>query len=354
MGKTLFISHSSEDKEIVSLFVDKLLIAGCGISQDDIFFTSNEDTGVNNGEDIPSAIKDSISDSAIFFMMVSDNYKKSEVCLNEMGAAWILESVRKCILLLPNIGFEKIGWLMSLRKGTKITDDQGLDAICDILKDCLDLKVKTATWNKNKQEFLKEVSSMTPCMDPMIDRSDEIEDDEDLDFLTLRERFEYHMSEYTSSLSIMTVSMNTYSEKLSLGTKKLNNYTANPRALTTSQVRGVFVSMANETNKLADINEEHIPLVRKHFDSGIKYAILLQKKGSEDATAESNRAQVQNLIDSMVAARKEIKPFMETMEDMIDMDRSFTKAKNRLKKTMEDFLATIAFCITRANEYMLN
>lgn len=354
MGKTLFISHSSEDKEVVSLFVDKLLIAGCGISQDDIFYTSSEDTGVNNGDDIPSAIKDSITDSAIFFMMVSDNYKKSEVCLNEMGAAWILDDVRKCILLLPNIGFDKIGWLMSLRKGTNITNDQGLDAICDILKESLKLNIKTATWNKNKQEFLKEVSAMTTNVDSQIGKPDNIEDDEDLDFLTLRERFENHMSEYTSSLDIMTVSMNTYSEKLSLGTKQLNNYTANPHALTTSQLRGVFVSMANETNKLADINEEHIPLVRKHFDMGIKYAILLRQKGTEDATADSNRIQVQYLIDSMVAARKEIKPFMEAMEDMIDMDRSFTKAKNRLKKTMEDFLATIAFCINRANEYLLN
>lgn len=354
MGKTLFISHSSEDKEIVSLFVDKLLIAGCGISQDDIFYSSNEDTGVNNGEDIPSAIKDSITDSAIFFMMVSDSYKKSEVCLNEMGAAWILDGLRKCILLLPSIGFDKIGWLMSLRKGTKITDDQGLDAICDILKDSLKLSIKTATWNKNKQEFLREVSAMTPSMDSVVDKSDEIEDDEELDFLTLRERFDYHMSEYTSSLGIMTISLNEYSEKLSMGTKQLNNYVANPRSLTTSQVRGVFVSMADETNKLADINEKHIPLVRKHFDSGINYAILLQKKGSEDATSESNRAQVQYLIDSMVSARKEIKPFLETMEGMIDMDRSFTKAKNRLKKTMEDFLSTIAFCINRANDFLMD
>ena len=117
--KKIFISHALKDKEIVSLFVDKILVLGSGVSLEDIVFTSREDTGVINGEDIPEAIKSGLKESALFFMMVSEAYKDSEVCLNEMGAAWVMDDLSRKIILLPNTGFEKIGWLMSLKKGTK-------------------------------------------------------------------------------------------------------------------------------------------------------------------------------------------------------------------------------------------
>ena len=86
MGKKVFISHAAIDQQIVSLFVDQIICFGSGISIEDVVYTSREDSGIINGDDIPLSIKDGIKECMLFFMMVSDGYKKSEVCLNEMGA----------------------------------------------------------------------------------------------------------------------------------------------------------------------------------------------------------------------------------------------------------------------------
>lgn len=83
--KKFFISHSSKDKNIVDIFVDKILRLGLSVDANDIAYTSREDTGVVNGENIPQYIKTNIANCEFMFFIVSENYRKSEVCLNEMG-----------------------------------------------------------------------------------------------------------------------------------------------------------------------------------------------------------------------------------------------------------------------------
>ena len=89
--KKIFISHSSKDKQIVDIFVDKLLHLGLQIDPNDVAYTSREETGVGTGEDIRKFIKENISTCDFVFFMISENYKKSEICLNEMGAALAAE-----------------------------------------------------------------------------------------------------------------------------------------------------------------------------------------------------------------------------------------------------------------------
>ncbi len=42
--KKIFISHSSKDKQIVDIFVDKLLHLGLQIDPNDVAYTSREET----------------------------------------------------------------------------------------------------------------------------------------------------------------------------------------------------------------------------------------------------------------------------------------------------------------------
>lgn len=84
-GKKIFISHSSKDKDIVEKFCDCILQLGIGLSYGDIFCTSVEEMGIMNGEDIRSHIKSNIQSADFSFLMISKNYKQSEICLNEMG-----------------------------------------------------------------------------------------------------------------------------------------------------------------------------------------------------------------------------------------------------------------------------
>ena len=62
-----------------------LLILGIGLNPDDIFCTSIEDMTMRNGEDIRKHIQDNIRSAEYSFLLISDNYKASEICINEMG-----------------------------------------------------------------------------------------------------------------------------------------------------------------------------------------------------------------------------------------------------------------------------
>ena len=134
----VFISHSSKDKVIISSFVEQVLRLGLGISHDEIAYTSEEICGVEPGESIIEYIRNNISGSSVVLIMISSNYKSSEVCLNEMGAAWALG--KKCVsVLLPETGFDNLGWLMSFEKAIRLNDKEGLTALCQTLASILSI-----------------------------------------------------------------------------------------------------------------------------------------------------------------------------------------------------------------------
>ena len=154
MGKgcKVFISHSSDDKKLIKCFIEKIMRLGIGLEQDDIAYTSAEEYGAQLGENIPEYIKKNLKEAEVVLLMISDNYKKSEICLNEMGAAWILEN--KCYsILLPNTNFDEIGWLKKFEKAVHI-DEEGLDSLYEKICDDLGKKMNIGNWNNQKKEFL--------------------------------------------------------------------------------------------------------------------------------------------------------------------------------------------------------
>lgn len=125
----VFISHSSADKDIIMSFVENVLILGLGLKRENIVFTSHDVYGVEPGDNIIEYIRKHFVEPAVVLLMISDNYKKSEVCLNEMGAAWA--HGKKCLsVVLPNTGFDKLGWLSSFEKAERIDDKTQLLTLC--------------------------------------------------------------------------------------------------------------------------------------------------------------------------------------------------------------------------------
>lgn len=121
----VFISHSSDDKELILSFIKRVLVLGLGLPKDDIVFTSDENYGIEPGGDIPQYIKRNIAHANVVLIMVSHGYKKSEVCLNEMGAAWALD--RNIIqVLLPDADFDDLGWVINLKKAIKLNEKNQL------------------------------------------------------------------------------------------------------------------------------------------------------------------------------------------------------------------------------------
>lgn len=86
----IFISHSSKDKEIGNHLVK--LLRGIGLSEEEIIFTSNIAYGIPVGQNIFNWLKAQIREKPFVIYLLSNDYYKSIACLNEMGAAWIVEN----------------------------------------------------------------------------------------------------------------------------------------------------------------------------------------------------------------------------------------------------------------------
>lgn len=151
----VFISHSSIDKPIVESFITYVLRLGCGLQSQDILCTSIKSTGIKTGKDIRTYLRKQLQSCDYVFFMISDNYIKSSICLNEMGGAWVLEKSIKPFLF-PKSTFSDMGWLYEISKGAKLDNEEALDELRDELigKYQLIEHPKTSDWTTQKKLFL--------------------------------------------------------------------------------------------------------------------------------------------------------------------------------------------------------
>ena len=156
-AKRIFISHSSKDKRIVSEFNDRILQLGIGLSPDDIFCTSIEDMNIKNGEDIRNHIRKNILAADFSLLLISENYKRSEICLNEMGAVWAGNEDNVRYYLLPNTGFDKIGWLCDTKQAEEISNPIALDKLYYELTHFYQIEGRFDSWSRQRETFVNNV-----------------------------------------------------------------------------------------------------------------------------------------------------------------------------------------------------
>ena len=106
----IFISHSSKDKSIVSAFLDEILVGSLAIKVSNIFCTTIDGTKIKSGEDWRDSIKEHLENAKINFLIISPNYKESEVCLNEMGAIWVSKGIVIPLIVDP-VNYSTVGVL---------------------------------------------------------------------------------------------------------------------------------------------------------------------------------------------------------------------------------------------------
>ena len=156
-GRRVFISHSSKDKKYVTDFVNHILCLGIGLNPADVFCTSIEDMTMRNGEDIRMHIQENIRSAEYSFLLISDNYKDSEICVNEMGAVWAYDAIVK-LFLLPNTSFSSIGWLYDTRKADKLADSVALDRLYKEMIEYFSLKENLIHWSQQRETFVERVT----------------------------------------------------------------------------------------------------------------------------------------------------------------------------------------------------
>lgn len=153
----IFISFSHKDKDILQSFVDHYLKLGLGIKNEEIFCTGIDNSKPKTGEDFRVWIKENIQNSDLIILLISRNYKNSEVCLNEMGASWILDK-RVFPLLLPPIDFDNVGFLHNSNQVLKINSRNDLFKLYEDLNHLItDRNINSSNLNNQIDKFLNEI-----------------------------------------------------------------------------------------------------------------------------------------------------------------------------------------------------
>lgn len=155
---SIFISHSSEDANIVKAFVE--LLEGLGLQNNrTIVCSSVAGYKVPGGANIYTYLRDKInSDNVVFFYFLSANYYKSPACLNEMGAAWV-KGADGLAFVLPNFKYNQVrgaidprNIMYSLENDAEL--DDRLDELCDFLKNTFTINnVNISAWQRHKDDF---------------------------------------------------------------------------------------------------------------------------------------------------------------------------------------------------------
>ncbi len=353
--KRIFISHASKDKELIGKFVDFIFILGMGMDSEIIAYTSREDTGIPAGESIPQFIQDNVACADIVLLMISGSYKNSEVCLNEMGAAWALNK-HIIQILLPNTSFDKLGWLCSLDKALKIDDADSLDGLCEVFADKLDIGIKPSAWNRNKAAFLSYCSTLPPSLLPTVmepEVVEVIEDDvEEWGFLDYREQLDEETVNVTNICSTLTDAMLKHNEMLNSSTRKLQSL--NPSSPNISQAKGIMMATAKGMDNLSVIFEDNTPKLRLSFfnmiDSATKMKALTAF-GNGETMAEECTA-ISELLVAISGVKANIASFKESVDTLPKAEQTINKAKKRLSYNLANIIDVLDECISKGQDLL--
>ena len=350
--KRIFISHASKDKELIGKFVDSILLLGMGIDSEIIAYTSREDTGVPAGDSIPQYIQDNIACADIILLMISDNYKNSEVCLNEMGAAWALNK-HIIQVLLPNTSFDKLGWLCSLDKALKIDDSESIDGLCEVFTDRLDMGIKPSTWNRNKASFLAYCSTLSLPLLPVVVEPDVVEGDvEEWGFLDYREVLENEAENVSQICATLSDAILKHNEMLNSNAQKLQSI--NPSHPNILQAKGIMKSAANGMDRLSVIFEDNTPLLQSSFFNMIDCATKMKAlalSDSEDTMEEEYNA-ISELLKAISGAKVGSICFKESIDALPKAEQTINKSKKRLSNSLANIISILDECISKGQELL--
>ena len=153
-SRKFFISHSSEDRTIVNGFVKEILKIGCGFKDSDIFCTLDS-TAIRTGDDFREKIVENMRSCDFILLFISENYVKSEICHNEMGAAWALDGKRILPFVFPDITFSQMGFLNVVKQGASIADKRKLDEFYNEVCGYYGISSDWPSFNKAKEDFIE-------------------------------------------------------------------------------------------------------------------------------------------------------------------------------------------------------
>lgn len=348
----VFLSHSSKDKPIVDLFKSALLNVGLGIADEDIAYTSAVETGVPIGGNIPQFIKSNIGDSDFVFLFISENYRHSEVCLNEMGAAWALDRNVKPLLIHDNVPFDSVGWLYHMSLCARLSDPDMLDELRDEFLDKYPYRTKTAVWNRQKAEFITRLKQLVPAQSTdNLNVASPTESEEELGYLDYRELFDEQTVEFNDIIGRISKGCESLSTQVRKCTQRLT--AAVNGTLNTQQTKGIMKALARNYDQFSAVLEECIPLANDRYNALIDTTKRLQENTKLDEdTKKDNRRTYQGLLDQLILAHEAYIGMRDSLKDIPQMEKTQIKAKRRTLTVLDSLIEAMDSWITRTSELL--
>lgn len=156
--RKIFVSHSSDDKKLVSEIVH--LLSLIGVKDSSIFCTSLEGYGIPLGDNWLQTLKSEISGDVIVLFVLSPNYFDSYISLCEMGAAWVL-SKKHIPLLIPPVEFTDMQGTIPLTQGFKVDNKHRWTQLKSQLETLFNLSPKAPEiWESRRDEILERIQAL--------------------------------------------------------------------------------------------------------------------------------------------------------------------------------------------------
>lgn len=162
--RKIFISHSSADKKFAEALVDLLNVMGLG--QEDIFCSSVPGYWIGNGRNFLDEIKTYFVNYDLFVIFIhSPRFYNSHISLNEMGAAWVLQS-EYCSFLTSDMEYDKMDAVVTSHEiAVKVNVDDAQSRLNDWKMRVLDWFSKSDidanVWERSRDKFLNEVNALS-------------------------------------------------------------------------------------------------------------------------------------------------------------------------------------------------
>lgn len=154
----IFISHSSKDKDYGNHLVELLRVLG--IKENEIIFTSNVAYGIPVAKNIFNWLKSQIEEKPFVIYLLSKEYYESVACLNEMGAAWIVENEHAAIFT-PNFNFSSYefqnGALDPREIGFKIDDEDRIMSFIQMLSNNFEITRNPVIISQSVKKFIRNI-----------------------------------------------------------------------------------------------------------------------------------------------------------------------------------------------------
>lgn len=163
----VFISHKKEDKAYADALVN-LIEFIIGADGDKIFCSSVQGYGIKQSRDIMDDLKAQFDNYEVFMAIIhSPRYYQSSICLNEMGAAWVL-GTRFSSFLTMDCKLEHMRGVINEEKifiDPKDDSDQLNAHLNDFKDDLVELfgcnQPDENKWENARNRFIREVSALT-------------------------------------------------------------------------------------------------------------------------------------------------------------------------------------------------